>query len=202
MAKRVRLLLLAGAVACVGVITYKVVELLLVQRANDLQRNPLKVLNYVPEAALQLKEFRHAIVKNGRKVWEVMGQEARYFKDEKRALVKQPHIVFHHSADSSSEGTANEGKIYFTDEDVDKVELQGQIRFNYQGLALATDEMFYLAGQGQVVAPGKVTLEGKGLELEGGEMEIDLAEEKVWFRGRVRTRIEPKKIGEIGKVRP
>jgi hypothetical protein len=33
-------------------------------------------------------------------------------------------------------------------------------------------------------------------------MEIDLAAEKVWFRGRVRTRIEPKKIGEIGKVRP
>jgi len=46
-----------------------------------------------------------------------------------------------------------------------------------------------------VLLPGKVTVKGDSLELEGIGMEINLDDEKMRMLSKVRTRLEPERMG-------
>lgn len=193
--KRIRLGLLIVIFASLGGVVYKVSEQIWLMKAREIKKNPLKILDYVPEAALQVKEFRRAKVEGGRKVWEVAGEEARYFKAEKEAVIKKPRFIYYDKNGETIEAMGNEGRLYFTDQEMDKMQLKGQIQVSYHGFVFQTDEILYLKSKDQVVSPGKVILKGDGLELEGVGMEIALQDEKIRFLQKVKTKIEPERLG-------
>ncbi len=192
--KRIRLGLLVVILASLGGIVYKVSEHIWLMKAREIKKNPLKILDYVPEAALQVKEFRRAKVEGGRKVWEVAGEEARYFKAEKEAVIKKPRFIFYDKNGETIEAMGNEGHLFFTDQEMEKMQLKGQIQLSYHGFVFQTDEILYFKSKDQVVSPGKVTLKGDGLELEGVGMEIALQDEKIRLLQKVKTKIQPEQL--------
>lgn len=202
--KSIRIVLLIAIFASLGGLAYKVAENIWLMKGREIQKNPLKLLDYVPEAALQIKEFRRAKVEGGRKVWELFGEEARYLKDEKEAVIKKPRIVFYDKKGGTIKATGNEGRLFFTDKgthpEMEKMQLKGGIQVNYRGFVLHTDELLYLKSKNQVVSPGKVTLEGDGLELEGTGMEIALDDERIRLLKKVRTKLQPERLRNM-KVR-
>ena len=65
----------------------------------------------------------------------------------------------------------------------------------YQGFVLRSEEAYYHPSKDQMLLPGKVTLVGNGLELEGVTMEVALAEqEKFRLLQNVKTKIQPEKL--------
>lgn len=193
--KRIRAILLIMIFVSLGGVAYKVAEHIWLMKAREIKKNPLKLLDYVPDAALQVKDFRRTKVEGGRKVWEVAGEEARYLKAEKEAVIKKPRIVFYNKNGETIEATGNEAHLFFTDQEMEKMQLRGGIQVNYQGFVLHMDEIHYLKSTNQVVAPGKVTLKGDGLELEGVGMEIALQDEKIRLLQKVKTRLQPEQLG-------
>lgn len=185
--KGLRVFLVIAIFASLGLVAYKVTQ--------NIRKNRLTFLDYVPGPVLQVKDFRRTKVEGGRKVWDVAGEEARYLKAEKEAVIKRPRIVFYAKSGDTIEVTGNEGRLFFTDQDMEKMQLQGEIRVNYQGFVLQTDEILYLKSTDQMISPAKVIIRGEGLELEGIGMEISLQDEKFRLLQKVKTKLQPEQLG-------
>ena len=78
---------------------------------------------------------------------------------------------------------------------MEKAQFQGGVQVNYRGFVLKTEEILYLKSKNQVLLPGKVTVKGESLELEGIGMEINLDDEKMRLLSKVRTKLEPERMG-------
>jgi LPS export ABC transporter protein LptC len=189
-------IVLAAAFILLGVIAYKTVDILWRQRVNEFKENPLQLLDSLPESALEVKDFYRTQVKDGRKLWEVAGEEARYLKKEKEAVIRKPRLIFYHKNGEALEIEGDEGRIFFTGQEMERVHLQGAMRVNYTGFVLQANELLYVKGSDRVVLPGKVTIQGKGLELEGVGMEISLQDEKLRFHKQVKTKLVPDLLQE------
>ncbi len=196
--KGLRAVLLIGIFASLGAIAYKVADSVWLAKAREVKKNPRKLLDYLPEAALHIKDFHRNKVEGGQKVWEVAGEEAHYLKAEKEAVIKKPRLVFYDKNGGAIEATGDEGHIFFTDQEMERMQLQGGIQVSYQGFVLNTDEIIYLKSKDQVVLPGKVTLKGNGLEVEGVGMEIALQDEKIRLLQRVKTKFQPEQLRKVG----
>jgi len=193
---RTLLLLLIGAT--LGGVGYKVAHTIWTARVDEMRKEPLKFLDRLPDVALQLKDFHRAKIEGGRKVWELWGEEARYLKGERQAVIKKPRLIFYDKNERTLEATGDEGRLFFTDEELEEMNMKGGVRVNYQGYVLRTEEASYFKSKNQVVAPGKVTLKAEGLELEGVGMEIKLEEEKVRLLKEVKTKVHPNQLENQG----
>lgn len=196
--KRIRLVLLLAIVASLGGVAYKVAENMWLMKAAEIKKDPMALLDYIPEAALEVKQFhRTKVDNNGRKVWEVSGDEARYLKAEREAVIKKPRIVFYDKNGGAVQATGNEARLFFTDQEMEKAALRGAIEVSYQGFVFHADEILYLSGKNRVVSRGRVSLKGDGVELEGVGMEMDLEDEKIRLLQKVKTRLQPEKLEKV-----
>lgn len=198
---RLRIALLIVISASLGIVVYKVTERIWLMKAREFEKNPLKLLDYAPEAALEIKEFRRAKVEGGKKVWEIFGDEARYFKAEKEVTIKKPRIVIYQKDNSVVEATSSEGHLWLSDEDreMEKMQLKGKAQVTYRGFILHTEEMFYYKEKDQLIIPGRVIIKGEGQELEGERMEMSLKSEKMRLHKNVKTRIQPDQLEKISR---
>lgn len=194
---RLRAVLLVLVVAILGGVGYKVARTVWMIKADELRKEPLKLLNHLPDVALQVKDFRRTKIEGGRKAWELTGEEVRYLKGENQALIKKPRLVFYDKEGKTIEATGDEGRLFFLNEELEQMKLQGSIRVAYQGYVLETEEASYLKAKNQVVAPGKVNLKNAGLELEAVGMEIALGEEKIRLLNGVKTRFHPATLASL-----
>ena len=194
--KGIGIILLIAIFASLGGVAYKVAEHFWLMKAREIKKNPGKLLDYVPEAALQIKDFRRTKIEGGQKVWELVGEEARYLKTDKEVAIKKPHMTFYQKDNNTIVATGNDGHVWLTEQEgeMEKAQFQGGVQVNYRGFVLKTEEVLYLKGKNQVLLPGKVTVKGDGMELEGVGMEINLDDEKMRLLQKVRTKIVPDQL--------
>lgn len=199
MRRRSRLLLLIVIFLCLGGVVYKVAESLWIMKAEEIRKNPLKALEYIPESALQIKDFQRAKIEDGRKVWELFGDEANYFKEQKEAVIKKPRFYYYNKKGETAETTGTTARIFFNDKELEKMQIEGEVQVTYQGYVLKSEEATYFADTGRVVLPKRTTVAGNGLEAEGSRMEVELEVKKVRLLQNVKTKIEPDKLAKKDK---
>ncbi|MBI2352344.1 MAG: LPS export ABC transporter periplasmic protein LptC [Deltaproteobacteria bacterium] len=191
--KGIGIILLIAIFASLGGVAYKVAEHFWLMKAREIKKNPSKLLDYVPEAALQIKDFRRTKIERGQKVWELSGEEARYLKADKEVTIKKPRMTFYQKDNNTIEAIGNDGHLWLSGQkgEMEKAQFQGGVQVNYRGFVLKTEEILYLKSKNQVLLPGKVTVKGDSLELEGIGMEINLDDENMRMLNKVRTKLEP-----------
>ena len=195
MRKARRTILLLAILLSLGGVGYKATEF--VQRVQkEIKKNPLKALDYLPESALHMKEFHRAKIENGRKIWELFGDEASYFKEQKEAIIKKPRFYYYDKKGEVVETTGDEAHLYINEKELERMELRGDIQVSFQGYVLKSDEANYLPAKDQVILPNRTTVVGEGIELEGSSMEIELEDRKIRLVHRVKTKIEPEKLAK------
>jgi len=199
MRKRNRVILLVVIFLALGGVVYKVAESLWIMNAQEIRRNPLRVLDSLPESSLQLKDFRRAKIEEGRKIWELFGEEANYFKEQKEAVIKKPRFFYYNKKGEVAETTGETARLFFGEKELERMQLDGGIQVNYEGYVLKSEKAIYLAAEEQIVLPTRATLSGNGVELEGSRMEIELQVKKVRMLQNVKTKIEPEKIAKKDK---
>ncbi len=198
MVRPTRIIILSVITISLGVVIYKVAETLWLQKVMEFQEDPLKILDLVPQPALQLKQFRRTKVEEGRKVWEITGDEAVYLKADREAMITSPRLIFYQQNDENVEVRGDQGHIYFSDGEMDRLHLRGGVEIYYQGFVLKTNEIVYHQRKNQVTAKGKVTMKGKGLDLEGVGAEISLKDARLRLRNKVKTKIRPDALEKQG----
>jgi LPS export ABC transporter protein LptC len=199
MRKSRRLILLLAIFLALGGVAYKVGESIWIMKVKEIKKNPLKALDYLPEAALHMRDFHRAKVENGRKVWEILGDEANYYKDQKQAVIKNPRFYYYDKKGEAAETTGAVAKIFLNEKELEQLRLQGNIEVNYQGYKLKSEEAIYYPDKQQIVLPGKATVVSDGLAVEGSSMEVELEDKKVRLLQNVKTRLDPDKLGKRKK---
>ena len=196
-AKR-RILLLIIFLSLAGV-AYKVGENIWLTKVKEIKKNPLKALDYLPESSLHMRDFRRSKIENGRKVWEITGDEANYYKEEKQAVIKNPRFFYYDKKGNTAETTGLTAKVYLNDKELEQLQLQGSVQVNYQGYTLKSEEAIYFTDKQQIILPGKTTIVSDGMAMEGSRMEVELEEKKVRLLRDVKTKILPEKLGKKNK---
>ena len=196
MRKTRRFLLLLVIFMGLGAVGYKVTEAIWVNKLREIKRNPLQALDYLPETALRIKDFRRAKVENGRTVWELLGDDASFNKDQREAVVTKPRFLYYDKKGEIAEAAAELAHVYLNDKELEKMQLEGGIELSYNGYILKNQEAIYLPAKEQILMPQRTTMVGEGLQLEGSSMEVDLGDSKVRMLGNVRTKLEPEKLAK------
>jgi LPS export ABC transporter protein LptC len=195
MRKARRSILLTAILISLAAITYKVTDIL--RRVHkEIKASPIKALDYLPESALRLKEFHRAKIEDGRKVWELFGDEASYFKEQKEALIKKPRFYYYDKKGEVVETTGNEALLYLNEKELERMELHGDVQVTFQGYILKSEEANYLPAKDQIVLPNRTTVTGEGIELEGARMEVEIQYKKIRLLRAVKTKIEPEKMAK------
>ena len=195
--RRFRIILLIAISASLGGVTYKVVDSIWRMKSKAITKTALKALDYLPEAALHIKDFHRAQVDGERKVWEVFGDEARYLKAEGQVIIQKPRIFFYQKKNNDTvEAIGKEGYLWLGDGegDLQKARLVGDVQVNFRGYVLNTGEILYFKSKNQMVLPGRVIVKGDGMELDGVQMEISLDDEKMWLHKNVKTTVQPNQL--------
>ncbi|HEY7318353.1 MAG TPA: LPS export ABC transporter periplasmic protein LptC [Candidatus Binatia bacterium] len=199
MRRRNRFILLIVIFLCLGGVAYKVGESLWIMKAEEIRKHPLKALDYIPESALQMKDFQRAKIEDGRKVWELFGDEANYFKEQKEAIIKKPRFYYYNKKGETAETTGATARLFFNEKELEKMQIEGGIQVTYQGYVLKSEEATYFADSGRIVLPKRTTVAGNGLEAEGSRMEVELEVKKVRLIQNVKTKIEPDNLAKRDK---
>ena len=163
------------------------------QTQREIKKNPIMAVDYLPESALHVKDFHRAKIENGRKVWELIGDEADYYKDQKEAVIKRPRFLYYDQEGEAAETSGEVAKIFLNEKELERLEIQGGIRVNYQNYVLKSAEAIYLPGS-SISLPKRTTLVGEGFELEGASMEVELESKIIRMLHNVKTKIEPDKL--------
>jgi LPS export ABC transporter protein LptC len=191
-----RLLLLLAILASLGAVGYKVTAEIWANKLRDIRENPIQLLDQLPDSALSIKDFRRAKVENGRTVWELLGDAARYDKDQRQAIIQKPRFLYYDDKGEIAEASAEIAYVYLNEKDLEKMQLQGGIEISYKGYLLKSQEAIYLPGKEQILLPQRTVLSGEGLELQGSSMEVELGESKVRLLRDVKTKLEPNKLAK------
>ncbi|HEX7226409.1 MAG TPA: LPS export ABC transporter periplasmic protein LptC [Candidatus Binatia bacterium] len=191
-----RFLLLLAIVASLAGVGYKVTAEIWANKLRDIRENPIQLLDQLPESALSIKDFRRAKVENGRTVWELLGEQASYDKDQRQAVIQKPRFLYYDKKGDVAEASAEIAHVYLNDKELEKMQLEGSIEISYNGYLLKSQEAIYLPAQEQIVMPQRTTLSSEGLELQGSSMEVDLGGSKVRLLRDVKTKLEPEKLAK------
>jgi LPS export ABC transporter protein LptC len=177
--RKKRFLLLVAIVVSLGAVGYKVTAEIWANKLRDIRENPIKLLDELPDSALNIKDFRRAKVENGRTVWELLGEEASYDKDQRQAVIHKPRFLYYDKNGEVAEASADIAHVYLNEKELEKMQLEGGIEISYSGYLLNSQEATYLPAKEQIMMPQRTTLTGEGLQLQGASMEVDLGESKV-----------------------
>ena len=195
MRKSRRYILLAMILMILAGVGYKVSEI--VQRVQkEVKANPLAALDYMPESALQIKDFHRSKIENGRKVWELFGEEANYYKDRKEAVITNPRFFYYDKDGEVAATKGDQALVYLNEKELERMELTGGVELSFQGYMLKTAEASYTPANDQIVLPSRTTVVGEGISVEGARMDVELEEKKIRLIQSVKTRIEPGKLGK------
>ena len=185
MRRRVRLgfgVVLVMALAAVGI------QLARSQWSHHLRSLRTRELDFLPQVAQRIQNFRRVKMEGDRKIWEVAAREAQYFEDEQQIVVDAPLVTFYSKGDQGSvlvEG--KQGKIKLDGREMDRVDLLGDITLHFHDYVIQSQEAFYERANDSVVSPGAVTVTGDGITLTGARMTVDMTAQLMRIDGQVQT---------------
>jgi len=196
-----RSILLCAILLSLAGVAFKVTEIVR-RMQKEIKSNPVKALDYLPESALHLKDFHRAKIEDGRKVWELFGEEANYFKEQKEAVIKKPRFYYYDKKGEVAETKGDTARVYMNEKELERMELRGGVQVTFQGYVLNSEEANYLPAQDQIVLPTHTTIVSEGLAVEGSRMEVDMEAKKMRMLHAVKTKIEPEKLKKKNTTSP
>jgi LPS export ABC transporter protein LptC len=189
------MLLLGVILLSLGGVAYKVTDV--VQKMKqEFKKDPIGMLNKLPESALHMKDFHRAKIEDGRKVWEIFGDEANYYKEQKEAVIRKPRFYYYDKQGEVIETIGEEAHVYLNEKELERMQLQGGIKVTFQGYVLESEGADYLPAKDQIILSSRTTVVGEGIALEGASMEVELEGKKIRLVRNVKTKIEPEKLAQ------
>lgn len=174
--------LLVLAVGGVGV------QLVRSQWAQYLRRLGTKELDFLPQVAQRIQNFRRVKMDGERKVWEVAAREAQYFEDEHEIVVEEPEVSLFLADDEGVVSLrGSRGKILLDGREMERVELEGGIEVRFRDYLVTTERVVYERASDALLTPGAVKVTSGGFTLNGGRMTMEVAAQRVRLDGSVET---------------
>jgi LPS export ABC transporter protein LptC len=158
-------------------------------------------LDFLPEAAQRIQNFRRVKMEGDRKAWEIAAREAQYFDEEQQVSVEAPEVSFYLKGDEGVVSIrGDEGKVFLNGREMDRVELDGGIEVRFKDYLVKTDRAVYERASDTVVSPTTVTITGNGLALSGGRMTVEMEGQRLRLEGKVATVLTTAEVNGAGAL--
>ena len=181
---RLRVALLAVVVAALGGIGFATW-----QNMRDHKPRTMADLgaDFLPDVAQHIQSFRRVKLKDGKAVWEVKADDARYF-DDGQVVVRNPRVIFHlEDGTRRAELVGEEGRLRLEGKELASVTLEGRVVLVLDDLEFRTEQASYDHAADRIAAPGIVTIHGKTLDVRGHGLEVDVTPRRVRLLSEVHT---------------
>jgi LPS export ABC transporter protein LptC len=154
-------------------------------------------LDFLPEVAQRIQDFRRVKMKDGRKVWEVAAREAQYLDDQHAVVVSEP-LVRLYLKDGRAVGlSGQEGRVLLDGRELREVEMSGGIEVQFADYTARTERAVYQRSTDRISAP-QVEIVGHDLQVSGDRMEVDVGAQRLRLFRNVTMTLWPNRSASAG----
>ncbi len=158
-------------------------------------------LDFLPEAAQRIQNFRRVKMEGDRKAWEIAAREAQYFEDEQQVKVEAPEVTLFLKGDQGMVSIrGDQGKLFLNGRDMDRAELQGAIEVRFKDYLVKSDRAIYERASDTVITPAAVTITGNGLVVSGERMTVEMEAQRLHLDGSVETILKVREAAGAGAL--
>ncbi len=143
------------------------------------------------EAMVQrMTEFRRVKMQDGKKVWEIVARQARYFADTNAVVIDTPEVSLYFSDGEAVALRCQEGTLHLNGEsDLLHIDLRGNLEIQIGAISLKTDQATYDRQKNTISSDGVIYVVGQGFTLEGKGYTVAVDTKQLTLRAEVYTTV-------------
>ncbi len=143
------------------------------------------------EAMVQrMTEFRRVKMQDGKKVWEIVARQARYFADTNAVVIDIPEVSLYFSDGEAVALRCQEGTLHLNGEsDLLHIDLRGNLEIQIGAISLKTDQATYDRQKNTISSDGVIYVVGQGFTLEGKGYTVAVDTKQLTLRAEVYTTV-------------
>jgi LPS export ABC transporter protein LptC len=138
-------------------------------------------------ADLSLEEIHYVETKGDKKEWELMAKSGQHFRQEDYTTLQDLTVTFYADKGRIITLKGDEGSMKGRKE----IEVRGNVVItSSDGYRVTTNSLRYEEEKQRIFTEDPLTLEGKGLQVKGVGVVVDLTTQKLFILRKVQTVIE------------
>lgn len=143
------------------------------------------------EAMVQrMTEFRRVKMQDGKKVWEIVARQARYFADTNAVVIDTPEVSLYFSDGEAVALRCQEGTVHLNREsDLLHIDLRGNLEIQMGAISLKTDQATYDRQKNTISSDGVIHVVGQGFTLEGKGYTVAVDTKQLTLNAEVYTTV-------------
>jgi LPS export ABC transporter protein LptC len=181
--------LIVAAVAGVGYLLHSSLES---QKGNQVDRTSLEGM--LPDAVQWIQNFHRIEIRDGKKAWELVADEAQYLQERNQVVVRKPRTTLYMKDGEKVTVTGDQGSVEFEGKDLQKAVLHDSVEIHVRGFVIRADDAVYDRATEKIVAQGPVTIDGEQLRVAGNDMTVWVKESRFELENSVRVTLSPKTL--------
>jgi LPS export ABC transporter protein LptC len=180
--------LVVAAFASVGYLLHTSFQ---VQKSTQDDHSSLEGM--LPEAVQWIQNFHRIEIREGKKAWELIADEAQYLQERDQVLVRNPRTTLYMQDGEKVTVSGNHGTVEFANgKDLRKAVLHDSVEVHLRGFVVRAEEAVYERSTEKIVANGPVTIVGMELQVAGNDMTVYVKDSRFELRKSVRVTLIPK----------
>jgi LPS export ABC transporter protein LptC len=181
--------LILTALAGVGYLLHSSFES---QKGNEVDRTSLEGM--LPDAVQWIQNFHRIEIRDGKKAWELVADEAQYLQERNQVVVRKPRTTLYMKDGEKVTVTGDQGSVEFEGKDLQKAVLHDSVEIHVRGFVIRADDAVYDRATEKIVAQGPVTIDGEQLRVAGNDMTVWVKESRFELENSVRVTLSPKTL--------
>ena len=138
----------------------------------------------------RMTEFRRVKMEAGKKVWEIVARQARYFADTNAVVIDTPEVSLYFGDGETLALRCQEGTVHLDGEsDLLHIELRGNLEIQMGDVSLKTDQATYDHQQNTISSDGVIHVVGQGFTLEGKGYTVAVDTKQLTLNAEVYTTV-------------
>jgi LPS export ABC transporter protein LptC len=179
--------MIAASLVGVGYLVHSSLE---AGKSKQVDRSTLEGM--LPDAVQWIQNFHRIEIREGKKSWELVADEAQYLEDENQVVVRKPRTTLYTKEGEKVTITGDQGKVEFVGKDLQKATLHDSVEIHVRGFVIRANDAVYDRGTEKVVAMGPVTIVGDQVQVAGNDMTVFVKESRFELEKPVRVTLSPK----------
>jgi LPS export ABC transporter protein LptC len=161
-------------------------------KSKQVDRSSL--VGMLPDAVQWIQNFHRIEIREGKKSWELVADEAQFLQDENQVVVVKPRTTLYMKDGEKVTVTGDQGMVEFVGKDLHKATLHDSVEIHVRGFVIHANDAVYDRGTEKIVAKGPVTIVGDQVQVAGNDMTVFVKESRFELEKPVRVTLSPKAL--------
>ena len=143
---------------------------------------------------VRLQDFRRKEVENGRTIWEVEAEDARYYGSKELTHLKNSVLKLYQEDGREIEIHSDSSRLKLNEQSLDRADMAGNLRIELDGdITLTAPSALFLSRKNEITSAERASVQGEGFQIEGTDLRVDIDGEVVELYSDVSSVFEPGK---------